>query len=157
MSFFRTLQFSKGAVSLFANPKFEKSLAFAKYIEKNLNTAGKDIGHLPFDFEETTTAPTLDQLLTIKSFVDEKKGIVPSTFTPAQVFAPAQPALKAAGKTFPDDWKSHKIIETLIKADTFDNPTVIRPILVDWEKGQVAIDDLEAAKKLWEELILRQD
>lgn len=144
-------------MSLFANPKFEKSLAFAKYIEKNLNTAGKDIGDLPFDFEETTTAPTLDQLLTIKSFVDEKKGIVPSTFTPAQVFAPAQPALKAAGKTFPDDWKSHKIIETLIKADTFDNPTVIRPILVDWEKGQVAIDDLEAAKKLWEELILRQD
>ncbi|KAG5359502.1 hypothetical protein CJU90_5325 [Yarrowia sp. C11] len=156
MSFFRTLQFSKGAVSLFANPKFEKSLTFAKYIENNLATAGKDIGDLPFDFEETTNAPTLDQLLTIKSFVDEKKGIVPASFTPSQVFAPAQPALKAAGKSFPDDWKAHKIIETLIKADTFDKPTVVRPILVDWEKGQVAIDDLEAAKKLWDELVARE-
>lgn len=156
MSFFRTLQFSKGAVSLFANPKFEKSLAFAKYIETNLNDAGKDVGDLPFDFEETTAAPTLDQLLTIKSFVDERKGIVPTTFSPSQVFAPAKPALDAAGKTFPDDWKSHKIIETLIKADTFDKPTVIRPILVDWEKGQVAIDDLEEAKRLWQELVTRE-
>lgn len=157
MSFFRTLQFSKGAVSLFANPKFEKSLALAKYIETNLNTAGKDVGDLPFEFEESTTAPTLDQLLTIKSFVDEKKGIVPGSFTPSQVFAPAGPALKAAGKSFPEDWKSHKVIETLIKADTFDSPTVIRPILVDWEKGQVALDDVEAAKKLWQELITREN
>lgn len=144
-------------MSLFANPKFEKSRALAKYIETNLNEAGKDVGDLPFDFEETTSAPTLDQLITIKSFVEDRRGIVPTSFSPSQVFAPAAPALKEAGKSFPEDWKtSHVILETLLKADTFDNPTVIRPILVDWEKGQVAIDDLEEAKRLWQELVTRE-
>lgn len=156
MSFFRTLQFSKGAVSLFANPKFEKSLAFSKYVENSLSSRGQSIEDLPFDFEETTQAPTLDQLLTIKGFVEDKKGIVPPSFQPSEVFAPAQAALKAAGKPFPDDWKAHKILETLLKADSSDKPTVIRPILVDWEKGQVAINDVEAAKKLWEELVVRK-